>query len=180
VNCHGLGSLRPRGRAAAFWHRLSTTSVRFPVIGEDRNFTTSLRKNSDAAITKRATFEQSYLCRGGDVVRRKCVNAYRIFKAYPEKSLKPLFIPEEPPQTGPAGSARGICHRTDASLARLAYSRSHESDVPRTRSSSRAFLGVAQFALVPARAGRSGSGYRISAFSYTPGEPGLVWNRCHS
>ncbi len=44
------------------------------------------------------------------------------FKDYPARSLRPIFIPSEPPQLGRRETHRGIRHGADAAFAVLAHS----------------------------------------------------------
>jgi zinc protease len=95
------------------------------------------------------------------------------FKAYPEKSLKPVFIPEEPPQLG-----RREVHQefaTELTHLSLAW------HIPEVTNPDVPALDLLSTVLGDGRSSRlyrrvreeAGLVYRISAFSYTPGDPGL-------
>src|SRR6266576_339346 len=95
------------------------------------------------------------------------------FKAYPEKSLKPIFIPEEPPQLG-----RREVHQefaTELTNLSLAW------HIPEVTNPDVPALDLLSTVLGDGRSSRlyrrvreeAGLAYRISAFSYTPGDPGL-------
>src|SRR6184192_320075 len=95
------------------------------------------------------------------------------FKAYPEKSLKPIFIPEEPPQLG-----RREVHQefaTELTHLSLAW------HIPEVTNPDVPALDLLSTVLEDGRSSRlyrrvreeAGLAYRISAFSYTPGDPGL-------
>src|SRR5438445_2295083 len=96
-----------------------------------------------------------------------------VFKAYPEKSLKPIFIPEEPPQLG-----RREVHQefaTELTHLSLAW------HIPEVTNPDVPALDLLSTVLGDGRSSRlyrrvreeAGLAYRISAFSYTPGDPGL-------
>src|SRR5947209_13781122 len=96
------------------------------------------------------------------------------FKAYPGKSLKPVFVPEEPPQLG----RREVHNEFPTELSRLSLAwhipEITHPDVPALDllagilgdgRSSRLYQRVRE---------RAGLAYAVSAFSYTPGDPGLL------
>jgi zinc protease len=96
-----------------------------------------------------------------------------LFKPYPEKSLKPVFIPEEPPQLG-----RREVHREFATeLTHLALA----WHIPGVTSPDVPALDLLSTILGDGRSSRlyrrlreeAGLAFSISAFSYTPGDPGL-------
>src|SRR6266704_131575 len=95
------------------------------------------------------------------------------FKAYPEKSLKPIFIPEEPPQLG-----RREVHKefaTELTHHSLAWHIPEVTnpDVPALDLLS-AILGDGRSSRLYRRVREeAGLAFGISAFSYTPGDPGL-------
>src|SRR6266550_1605889 len=95
------------------------------------------------------------------------------FKAYPEKSLKPVFIPEEPPQLG-----RRQVHQefaTELTHLSLAW------HIPEITNPDVPALDLLSTILGDGRSSRlyrqvreeAGLAFSISAFSYTPGDPGL-------
>ena len=95
------------------------------------------------------------------------------FKAYPEKSLKPIFIPEEPPQLGRREVDREFA--TELTHLSLAW------HIPEVTNPDVPALDLLSTVLGDGRSSRlyrrvreeAGLTYRISAFSYTPGDPGL-------
>ena len=95
------------------------------------------------------------------------------FKAFPEKSLKPVFIPEEPPQLG----RREVHQEFPTELTHLALA----WHIPEVTHPDVPALDVLSTILGDGRSSRlysrvreeAGLAYRISAFSYTPGDPGL-------
>src|SRR6266403_5644395 len=95
------------------------------------------------------------------------------FKAYPEKSLKPIFIPEEPPQLG-----RREVHQefaTELTHLSLAW------HIPEVTNPDVPALDLLSTILGDGRSSRlyrrvreeAGLAFGIAAFSYTPGDPGL-------
>ena len=110
----------------------------------------------------------------GDVdaekVRQQLID---LFKPYPEKSLKPVFIPTEPPQLG-----RREVHQefaTELTHLSLAW------HIPEVTNPDVPALDLLSTILGEGRSSRlyrrvreeAGLAFRISAFSYTPGDPGL-------
>src|SRR5438105_6237933 len=95
------------------------------------------------------------------------------FKTYPEKSLKPVFIPEEPPQLG----RRDVHQEFATELTHLALA----WHIPEVTNPDVPALDLLSTILGDGRSSRlyrrvredAGLAYRISAFSYTPGDPGL-------
>src|SRR6476620_9392868 len=96
------------------------------------------------------------------------------FKSYPEKSLKPVFVPEEPPQLG----RREVHNEFATELTRLSLAwhipEVTHPDVPAIDllstvlgdgRSSRLYRRVREEAALV---------FGISAFSYTPGDPGML------
>src|SRR6266446_2502339 len=95
------------------------------------------------------------------------------FKAYPEKSLKPVFIPEEPPQLG----RREVHNEFATELTRLSLvwhiPELTHPDVPAVDLLS-GILGDGRSSRLYRKVREeSGLAYGVSAFSYTPGDPGL-------
>ena len=96
------------------------------------------------------------------------------FKAYPEKSLRPIFIPEEPPQLG----RREVHNEFATELTRLSIAwhipEITHPDVPALDLLS-TILGDGRSSRLYRRVREeAGLAYGISAFSYTPGDPGLL------
>ena len=96
-----------------------------------------------------------------------------LFKAYPEKSLKPVFIPAEPPQLG----RREVHQEFPTELTHLSLA----WHIPEVTNPDVPALDLLSTILGDGRSSRlyrrvreeAGLAYRISAFSYTPGDPGL-------
>jgi zinc protease len=95
------------------------------------------------------------------------------FKDHPEKSLKPVFIPEEPPQLG-----RREAHNEFATeLTRLSFA----WHIPEVSHPDVPALDVLATILGDGRSSRlyrrvreeAGLAFAVSAFSYTPGDPGM-------
>ncbi|MDQ2824092.1 MAG: insulinase family protein [Verrucomicrobiota bacterium] len=96
------------------------------------------------------------------------------FKAYPEKSLRPVFIPDEPPQLG----RREVHNEFATELTRLALAwhipELTHPDVPALDLLS-GILGDGRSSRLYRRVREeAGLAYSVSAFSYTPGDPGLL------
>jgi len=95
------------------------------------------------------------------------------FKDYPEKSLKPVFVPEEPPQLG----RREVHTEFATELSRLSLAwhipELTHPDVPALDLLS-TILGEGRSSRLYRRVReQAGVAYSVSAFSYTPGDPGL-------
>jgi zinc protease len=96
-----------------------------------------------------------------------------LFKSYPEKSLKPVFIPAEPPQLG----RREVHQEFPTELTHLSLA----WHIPEVTSPGVPALDLLATILGEGRSSRlyrrvreeAGLAFRISAFSYTPGDPGL-------
>ena len=96
------------------------------------------------------------------------------FKTYPEKSLKPVYIPAEPPQIG----QRDAHQEFPTELTRLSLA----WHVPEVTHPDVPALDLLSSILGEGRSSRlyrkvrdeSGLAYGVSAFSYTPGDPGLL------
>src|SRR6202011_3518595 len=96
------------------------------------------------------------------------------FKVYPEKSLKPVFIPEEPPQMG----RREVHNEFATELTRLSLAwhipEITHPDVPALDLLS-TILGDGRSSRLYRRVREeAGLAFGVSAFSYTPGDPGLL------
>jgi len=96
------------------------------------------------------------------------------FKAYPERSLKPVFIPEEPPQLG----RREVHNEFATELTRLSLA----WHIPEITHPDVPALDLLSTVLGDGRSSRlyrrvreeAGLAFAVSAFSYTPGDPGLL------
>src|SRR5437763_2334393 len=96
------------------------------------------------------------------------------FKIYPEKSLKPIFVPEEPPQLG----RREVHNEFATELSRLSLAwhipELTHPDVPALDLLS-TILGEGRSSRLYQRVReQAGLAFGISAFSYTPGDAGLL------
>jgi zinc protease len=95
------------------------------------------------------------------------------FKAYPEKSLKPLYIPAEPIQQGRRDTHQEFA--TELTRLSLAW------HIPEVTHPDVPALDLLSIILGEGRSSRlyrrireeAGLAYTVSAFSYTPGDPGL-------
>jgi zinc protease len=95
------------------------------------------------------------------------------FKAYPEMSIKPIYIPEEPPQLG----RREVHNEFATELSRLDLA----WHIPEVTHPDVPALDLLATILGDGRSSRlyrrvreeAGLAYSVSAFSYTPGDPGL-------
>ncbi len=96
------------------------------------------------------------------------------FKQYPEKSLRPVYIPPEPPQLG----EREAHNEFPTELTRLSFGwhipEITHPDVPALDLLS-VILGEGRSSRLYRRVREeSGLAYGIGSFSYTPGDPGLL------
>jgi len=96
------------------------------------------------------------------------------FRAFPAKSLKPLYIPQEPPQLGMREAHEEFV--TDLTRLSIAW------HIPELTHPDVPALDLLATILGDGRSSRlyrrvreeAGLAYGISAFSYTPGEPGVL------
>ncbi len=96
------------------------------------------------------------------------------FKAYPERSLKPVFVPGEPPQLG----RRDAHQEFQTELTRLALAwhvpEVTHPDVPALDLLS-SILGEGRSSRLYRRVrDESGLAYSVASYSYTPGDPGVL------
>ena len=96
-----------------------------------------------------------------------------LFQAFPEKSLKPVYIPGEPPQLG----RREVHQEFATELTRLSLAwhipELTHPDVPALDLLS-TILGDGRSSRLYQRVReKAGLAYGVSAFSYTPGDPGI-------
>ena len=96
------------------------------------------------------------------------------FKEHPAKSLKPLFIPEEPPQLG----FREMHQEFETELTRLSLAwhipEINHPDVPALDLLS-TILGDGRSSRLYRRVReQAGLAFGVSAYSYTPGDPGIL------
>ena len=107
----------------------------------------------------------------GEKVHQQLVE---FFKSYPEKSLKPVFVPEEPPQLG----RREVHHEFATELTRLSLA----WHIPEITNPDVPALDLLSTILGEGRSSRlyrhvreqAGLAFSVSAFSYTPGDAGLL------
>src|SRR5216110_2360304 len=106
----------------------------------------------------------------GQKVRQQLTD---LFKPYPEKSVKPVFIPAEPPQLG----RREVHQEFSTELTHVSFAwhipEVTNPDVPALDLLS-TVLGDGRSSRLYRRVREEASlAFGISAFSYTPGDPGL-------
>src|SRR4051794_28252529 len=95
------------------------------------------------------------------------------FKAYPEKSIKPVYVPSEPPQLG----RREVHQEFATELTRLSMA----WHIPELTNPDVPAIDLLSSVLGEGRSSRlyrrireeSGLAFSISSFSYTPGDPGM-------
>jgi zinc protease len=147
---------------------------RFPVIGELEIYNQLTQEQVMQYYKTRYVPNNLTFVVVGDVdaqkVRQQLTDS---FKAYPEKSLKPVFIPSEPPQLG----RREVHQEFSTELTHLAMA----WHIPEVTSPDVPALDLLSTILGDGRSSRlyrrvreeAGLAFSISAFSYTPGDPGL-------
>jgi zinc protease len=148
---------------------------RFPVIGEIEIYNQLTQEQVMQYYKSRYQPNNLTFVVVGDVdggkVRQQLAD---FFKDYPAKSLKPVFIPPEPPQLG-----RREAHNEFATeLTRLALG----WHVPEVTHPDVPALDLLSVILGDGRSSRlyrrvreeAGLAFSISTFSYTPGDPGLL------
>src|SRR6184192_4418092 len=147
---------------------------RFPVIGELEIYNQLTQDQVMQYYKTRYVPNNLIFVVVGDVDAAKVRQQLtEFFKAYPEKSLKPLFIPEEPPQLG----RREVHEEFATELTHLSLA----WHIPEVTNPDVPALDLLSSILGDGRSSRlyrrvreeAGLAYRISAFSYTPGDPGL-------
>src|SRR5213594_3664062 len=147
---------------------------RFPVIGELEIYNQLTQEQVMQYYKTRYVPNNLTFVVVGDVDAEKVRQQLSdLFKSYPEKSLKPVFIPSEPPQLG-----RREVHRefsTELTHFAMAW------HIPEVTSPDVPALDLLSTILGDGRSSRlyrrvreeAGLAFSISAFSYTPGDPGL-------
>src|SRR5213596_1264258 len=147
---------------------------RFPVIGEIEIYNQLTHEQVMQYYKTRYVPNNLTFVVAGDVDAEKVRQQLtEFFKAYPEKSLKPLFIPEEPPQLG----RREVHEEFATELTHLSLA----WHIPEVTNPDVPALDLLSSILGDGRSSRlyrrvreeAGLAYRISAFSYTPGDPGF-------
>ena len=156
--------------ATAYQHH----PYRFPVIGEIEIYNQLTQEQVMQYYKTRYVPNNLTFIVVGDVeVEKVRQQLTELFKPYPEKSLQPVFIPAEPPQLG-----RREVHQefsTELSHLSLAW------HIPAVTNPDVPALDLLSTILGEGRSSRlyrrvreeAGLAFRISAFSYTPGDPGL-------
>ena len=148
---------------------------RFPVIGDLEVFNQLTRDDVMRYYRSRYVPNNLTFVVVGDVnaddVRRQLAD---LFRDHPGKSLRPLFIPKEPLQLG----RRDAHHEFATELSRLSLA----WHVPEITHPDVPALDLLSIVLGEGRSSRlyrqvreeRGLAYAISAFSYTPGDPGIM------
>src|SRR5882724_1629247 len=147
---------------------------RFPVIGEIEIYNQLTQEQVMQYYKTRYVPNNLTFLVVGDVDAQKVRQQLtELFKPYPEKSLQPVFVPAEPPQLG-----RREVHQefaTELTHLSLAWHIPEETnpDVPALDLLS-TILGDGRSSRLYRRVREeAGLAFSISAFSYTPGDPGL-------
>src|SRR2546423_733746 len=147
---------------------------RFPVIGELEIYNQLTQEQVMQYYKTRYVPNNLTFVVVGDVDAEKVRQQLGdLFKPYPEKSLKPVFIPSEPPQLG----RREVHREFSTELAHLAMA----WHIPEVTSPDVPALDLLSTILGDGRSSRlyrrvreeAGLAFGVSAFSYTPGDPGL-------
>ena len=147
---------------------------RFPVIGELEIYNQLTQEQVMQYYKTRYVPNNLTFVVVGDVDAQKVRQQLtELFKPYPEKSLKPVFIPSEPPQLG----RREVNQEFATELTHLSMA----WHIPEVTSPDVPALDLLSTILGDGRSSRlyrrvreeAGLAFSISAFSYTPGDPGL-------
>src|SRR6185312_5665981 len=148
---------------------------RFPVIGELEIYNQLTQEQVMQYYKTRYVPNNLTFVVVGDVDAEKVRQQLGdLFKPYPGKSLKPVFIPSEPPQLG----RREVHQEFSTELTHLAMA----WHIPEVTSPDVPALDLLSTILGDGRSSRlyrrvreeTGLAFGISAFSYTPGDPGLL------
>src|SRR6201997_4444940 len=147
---------------------------RFPVIGELEIYNQLTQEQVMQYYKTRYVPNNLTFIVVGDVDAEKVRQQLtELFKPYPEESLKPLFIPAEPPQLG----RREVNQEFATELTHLSMA----WHIPELTNPDVPALDLLSTILGDGRSSRlygrvreeAGLAFGISAFSYTPGDPGL-------
>jgi len=147
---------------------------RFPVIGEMQIYNQLSQEQVMQYYKSRYVPNNLTLIVVGDVDAGKIHEQLAtFFKDYPEKSLKPVYVPSEPPQLG----RREVHNEFPTELSRLELA----WHIPEVTHPDVPALDLLSTILGEGRSSRlyrrlrdeTGLAFGISAFSYTPGDPGL-------
>src|SRR5881409_1675990 len=147
---------------------------RFPVIGELEIYNQLTQEQVMQYYKTRYVPNNLTFIVVGDVDAEKVRQQLaELFKPYPEKSLKPVFIPGEPPQL----CRREVHQEFPTELTHLEFA----WHIPEITNPDVPALDLLSTILGEGRSSRlyrrvreeAGLAFGISAFSYTPGDPGL-------
>ena len=147
---------------------------RFPVIGELEIYNQLTQEQVMQYYKTRYVPNNLTFVVVGDVDAEKVRQQLaELFKPYPKKSLQPLFIPTEPPQLG----RREVHQEFATELTHLSMA----WHIPELTNPDVPALDLLSTILGDGRSSRlyrrvreeAGLAFSISAFSYTPGDPGL-------
>jgi zinc protease len=147
---------------------------RFPVIGEIEIYNQLTQEQVMQYYKTRYVPNNLTFIVVGDVDARKVrQQLIDLFRPYPEKSLKPVFIPAEPPQLG----RREVHQEFPTELTHLSLA----WHIPEVTNPDVPALDLLSTILGEGRSSRlyrrvreeTGLAFHIAAFSYTPGDPGL-------
>ena len=147
---------------------------RFPVIGELEIYNQLTQEQVMQYYKTRYVPNNLTFIVVGDVDAEKVRQQLaELFKPYPEKSLQPVFIPAEPPQLG----RREVHQEFATELTHLSMA----WHIPELTNPDVPALDLLSTILGDGRSSRlyrrvreeAGLAFSISAFSYTPGDPGL-------
>src|SRR5881628_311384 len=147
---------------------------RFPVIGELEIYNQLTQEQVMQYYKTRYVPNNLTFIIVGDVDAEKVHQQLtNLFKPYPEKSLQPVFVPAEPPQLGRREAHQEFA--TELTHLSLAW------HIPAVTNPDVPALDLLSTILGEGRSSRlyrrvreeAGLAFRISAFSYTPGDPGL-------
>lgn len=146
---------------------------RLPVIGELEIYNQLTQEQVMQYYKRRYVPNNITFVIAGDVDSEKVHQQLAsFFKPYPEKSLKPVYIPQEPPQLG----RREVHNPFATELTRLSLAwhipELTHPDVPALDLLS-IILGDGRSSRLYRRVREAGLAFQVSAFSYTPGDPGL-------
>jgi zinc protease len=147
---------------------------RFPVIGEIEIYNQLTQEQVMQYYKTRYVPNNLTFLVVGDVDAQKVRQQLtELFKPYPEKSLQPVFVPAEPPQLG----CREVHQEFSTELTHLSLA----WHIPEVTNPDVPALDLLSTVLGDGRSSRlyrrvreeAGLAFSISAFSYTPGDPGL-------
>src|SRR5216110_789717 len=147
---------------------------RFPVIGEIEIYNQLTQEQVMQYYKTRYVPNNLTFVVVGDVDAQKVRQQLtQLFKPYPEKSLQPVFVPAEPPQLG----RREVHQEFSTELTHVSFAwhipEVTNPDVPALDLLS-TVLGDGRSSRLYRRVREEASlAFGISAFSYTPGDPGL-------